>query len=154
MPRIENEPLKYVNAPKEGQKQGSIVLEDGTRFKVKPEWLANFRQGELASFDYEDREFQGTHYKQVTAVAPVNHRQHPEQRPASNYTAPLPNGNTVTVHAKASPKNDCSIFVCALVKAAIESGNINLLDEPAVLQVAEIARNAYYHLFSAENVPY
>jgi len=112
--------VAYVNAPREGKKNGSIKTKGGDYYGVPPAMLSQFEQGGTYQVEYSTREFQGQTYRNVVSVQ--------KQAPA-----PSTNGASAGAGAggfrEVSPAVQLNMAIHSWVEAGISSGQVQFSDE-------------------------
>lgn len=107
--------IKYVNPARDGYKP-SIKGEDGSTFGCKEEKLSLFEKGRTYKIEYSERSFNGKTYRNVESAAPVEAANTSQTGAASPSTSMPPPGNG----------KEEQIFVCALLKEGIRSGQVKI----------------------------
>ena len=113
--------ILFVNQPQSGKVNGSIKVEDGTYYGVKPAMLGLFQPGNTYEIQYESSDFKGKTYHKVISV-----------KPAAAAAAPQASGGS-TKGYQTDDKTAERIFVCGAINAAISSGQL-------VIQTTEIVQ--------------
>ncbi len=127
---------KYINTPQPGKKMGSIKAADGTYYGVAPEMVGSFKQGGVYEIFFEDRDWQGKTYHTIKTF-----KAHESQ------TAPAAGKVLAQAERARTPETESKqIFVCALLVAGINSGQVNILAPSDLLMAAENAIRAREYL--------
>lgn len=120
--------VTYVNQPQANKVNGSIKVEDGTYYGVKPGMLGLFQPNNTYEIQYESSDFKGKTYHKVISVKPA------------------PAANDGVAPAKVGYKTDDvtaeRIFVCGIVNAALTSSQI-APQTTDLVQVVNSAREAW-----------
>ena len=120
--------VTYVNQAQAGKVNGSIKVEDGTYYGVKPAMLGLFQPGNTYEIQYESSDFKGKTYHKVISVKPVA-------------SAPQTSGGS-TKGYQTDDKTAERIFVCGAINAAISSNQLALLTTD-VIQAVNSLREAW-----------
>ncbi len=121
---------KYINMPQPGKKMGSIKAADGTYYGVAPEMVGSFKQGGVYEIFFENREYQGKTYHTIKTFKASENAQ----------TAPAAGKVLAQAERARTPEGESKqIFVCALLVAGINAGQVNLLEGSGLMMAVENA---------------
>ncbi len=105
--------VKYVNAPKDGKKRGSIKGTDDSFIGAFPDKLAMFEPGKTYDIEVSETESNGVTYRNVKSATPVD-------VPIS----PAASTNGSGSYRPTCPTDAKRMFVCAQLSALIRSGEV------------------------------
>jgi len=121
--------VMYVNQPQANKTNGSIKVEDGTYYGVKPAMLGLFQPNNTYEIQYESSEFKGKTYHKVISVKPAPAQQSPGRAQGGR------GYQTDDVTAE-------RIFVCGAINAAIGSNQL-VVQTTDIIQAVNSLRDAW-----------
>ena len=121
--------VTYVNQAQAGKVNGSIKVEDGTYYGVKPAMLGLFQPGNTYEIQYESSDFKGKTYHKVISVKPVA-------------SAPQISSGGPSKGYQTDDKTAERIFVCGAINAAISSNQL-AVQTTEVVQAVNSLRAAW-----------
>ncbi len=107
--------VAYVNQAQAGKVNGSIKVEDGTYYGVKPAMLGLFQPGNTYEIQYESSDFKGKTYHKVISVKPA---------PIEGNVGHAQSFANKGAYGKTDDKTAERIFVCGAINAAISSNQL------------------------------
>lgn len=119
--------VQFVNPVAAGKREGSIKLSDGSYLGVKPDMLSQFQQGGTYDVEWSSRHWNGKEYRTVTKAALVS--------------APTTNGSAGS-HGAVSDKTAKRIYICGLLNAFAQGGQLQLSEE-AIVEATRMCENAW-----------
>jgi hypothetical protein len=132
-----------------GKKVATVIAAGGDTFQIWPEQLASIQVGSRYEVEVTDREYNGRVYHKITKATAVS-----LERPSGNGArqAHSPNkgsGNGNGYYRATSPQDSERMFVCSLLNAFIQAGQIEP-NEEQVVKAIEVLRRAYRRTFGED----
>jgi hypothetical protein len=130
--------VRYVNAPAEGKRMGSIKTTGGDLFFVDPAQLGLFQPGHSYSIEFSEREWQGKTYRTVTSIT--------NGSGATVSVSPAPRPRTFPAR-ETSPAEAERIFTAGIVNASIAAGKCEPQSAASIMAIVAAARAAWRGTF-------
>lgn len=131
--------VKYVNAPKEGKKKGTIKTVDGQMYGVWADKLSSFQPNGVYEIEYTSEEWNGQTYHTVKSATSKG------SAPPTAFGR-RPGGNT---YRETSLRDAERMFVCSILNAFIQAGQVK--SEPGVIeQHINMLRDVWHETFGAD----
>jgi hypothetical protein len=126
--------VQYVNPPKVGKVNGSVKDASGVYYGVRPANLANFQQGGVYDITFSEKTLNnGTVYRTVETVSP-----------SQTATPPRPSGGGGgNTYRETSAADKASMFVTALMKAAVQAQMVDIHNPAEIAQIGKNFRDAH-----------
>jgi hypothetical protein len=154
--------VKYVNPPKAGKKRGSVKTDDDQLYGVWPELMDLFQPGGVYDIVFEETVSNGETYRNIkkAKLAPARYPAKVGQA-ASGFASGLPDDQRSAPVRSAAPKGDYyketsprdaeRMFVCSILNAAIQAGQLYIDDIPRMKATTEAFLSIWRETFGVED---
>lgn len=133
--------VSFVNQPTGARKSGSVKIDDGSFFNVPVALLGQFQPNGNYTVEYTEKDgtgqWAGRKFRDITRIAAA---QAPTPPTGGKY------GQTDDTTAE-------RIFVCGALNSAIQAGQINVGDGPAMVQFVTTLRGVWKRTFGSSAKP-
>jgi hypothetical protein len=131
--------VKFADPPMDGKKLATIKTTTGDVYGVWPNMLALFRPGQSYQIEFSERQFNGRTYRKIAKCTP------------QQAGAPSTNGRAHNGHAITDAKDAERAFVCSILNAAIQGGQVEFTRQ-AVGTAVQMLRGVWQATFGEHAV--